>query len=140
MLARILGAMAVAVLLLLLLLFGARVAGQLIVVLAQPRFLPPMKDWYSGLIPYRLLLAAQIAILALMMSMLRQVIAGGPPHRNLALAIFGFASAYALAMLVRFVILRVRHRDRRWYEGGMIPILFHWVLAAFLFTYAAARL
>jgi hypothetical protein len=40
---------------------------------------------------------------------------------------------------VRFVILRRRQPDYRWYEGGMIPIMFHWVLAAFLFTYASQR-
>jgi hypothetical protein len=120
----------------LLALFIARVAGQLLVVLMQPRWLPPMKDWYSGLLPYRYLLPAQIAIIALMIVMIRQV---ASPNHNLAMGVFGFASAYALAMLVRFVILRRRHPDYRWYEGGMIPILFHWVLAAFLFTYAAAR-
>ena len=121
----------------LLALFIARVVGQILVVLVQPRWLPPMKDWYSGLMPYRYLLPAQIAIIALMVVMIRQV--GKPPNRNLAMGVFAFATAYALAMLVRFVILRRRHPDYRWYEGGMIPILFHWVLAAFLFTYAAAR-
>ncbi|MFL6246356.1 MAG: hypothetical protein ACJ74H_10055, partial [Thermoanaerobaculia bacterium] len=116
-----------------------RVAGQLIVVLAHPRWLPPMKDWYSGLMPYRYLLPAQIAIIALMIVMIRQVNAGVPPNRGLAIGIDAFATLYALAMLVRFAILRRCHPDYRWYEGGMIPILFHWVLAAFLFTYAAAR-
>jgi hypothetical protein len=43
-------------------------------------------------------------------------------------------------MVVRFVILRKRHPDYRWFEGGMIPILFHWVLAAFCLTWALARL
>ncbi len=123
----------------LLVLFIARVAGQILVVLKQPRWLPPMKDWYSGLMPYRYLLPAQIAIIALMVVMIRQVASGAPPNRNLAVGVFGFATAYALAMLVRFIILRRRHPDYRWYEGGMIPILFHWVLAAFLFTYATAR-
>ncbi len=126
-------------LIVLLALFVARVAGQILVVLKQPRWLPPMKDWYSGLKPYRYLLPAQIAIIALMVVMIRQVASGAPPNRNLAVGVFGFATAYALAMLVRFIILRRRHPDYRWYEGGMIPILFHWVLAAFLFTYATAR-
>jgi hypothetical protein len=119
-------------------LFVARVAGQLVVVLAHPRWLPPMKDWYSGLLPYRYLLPSQLAITALMLVMIRQVSAGAPPSRNLVIGIYAFATLYALAMLVRFAILRRRHPDYRWYEGGMIPILFHWVLAAFLVTYAAA--
>lgn len=121
-------------------LFVARVAGQIAVVLAHPRWLPPMKDWYSGLMPYRYLLPAQLAIIALMIAMIRQVRSDAPPHRALAFAIIAFAMLYALTMVVRLVILRRSHPDYRWYEGGMIPILFHWVLAAFLFTYAAARL
>lgn len=131
--------MSVAFLLILLTLFVARVAGQIAVVLTQPRWLPPMKDWYSGLMPYRYLLPAQIAIICLMVYMIRQVASGAPPNRNLALGILGFATMYAMAMLVRFVILRRRHPEYRWYEGGMIPILFHWVLAVFLFTYATVR-
>jgi hypothetical protein len=123
-----------------LLLFVLRVLGQLLVVLAQPRWLPPMKDWYSGLIAYPLLLPAQIAIIALMVVLIRQAASNAPPNRPLALGILAFATMYALSMVVRFVILRRRHPDYRWHEGGMIPILFHWVLAGFLFTYAAARL
>src|SRR5687767_8318570 len=95
-------------------LFVARVAGQIVVVLAHPRWLPPMKDWYSGLLPYRYLLPAQLAIIALMIVMIRQVISGVPPNGGLAIAIFAFATVYALAMLVRFAILRRRHPDYRW--------------------------
>jgi hypothetical protein len=124
-------------LILLLALFVARVLGQIAVVLWHPRWLPPMKDWYSGLVAYRLLLPAQIAIIALMVFMIRQE---PVENRALALGILAFAAVYVSAMVVRFVILRKRHPDYRWYEGGMIPILFHWVLAAFLITYAAARL
>lgn len=131
--------MHVALLSLCLLAFLLRVLGQLIVLIAKPRWLPPMKDWYSGLVVYPILLPAQIAIIALMIFMIRQVAqdARNPP---LAHGIIAFATAYALAMVVRFIILRRKHPEYRWYEGGMIPILFHWVLAAFLFTYAAARL
>src|SRR5688572_28032971 len=114
--------MSVALLLILLALFVARVAGQIVVALAQPRWLPPMKDWYSGLLPYRYLLPAQLAIIALMIVMLRQVSSGATPNRGLAIGIFAFVTVYALAMLVRFAILRRRHPDHRWYEGGLIPI------------------
>ena len=131
--------MSVALLLILLVLFVVRVTGQMLVVLMQPQWLPPMKDWYSGLMPYRYLLPSQIAIIVLMIAMIRQVASGAPPNRSLAIGIFAFATIYAFAMLVRFVLLRRRHPDYRWYEGGMIPILFHWVLASFLFTYAVAR-
>ena len=121
--------MTVTLLVILLALFIARVVGQIVVVLAHPGWLPPMEAWYSGLMPYRFLLPAQIAIIALMVTMIRQVAAGAPPHRSLAIGIFVFATIYAMAMIVRFFVRR----------RPLIPILFHWVLAAFLFTYAAAR-
>lgn len=113
----------------LLALFIARVIGQVLVVIAQPHWLPPMEAWYSGLMPYRYLLPAQIAIIALMVAMIRQVASGAPPNRSLAIGIFVFATIYAAAMVVRFFVRR----------RPLIPILFHWVLAAFLFTYATAR-
>lgn len=131
--------MAAIVLVILLALFIARVLGQILVVLAQPAWLPPMKDWYSGLLPYRWLLPAQIAIIALMVVMIRQVAVGASSNRALATSLLAFAAVYVAAMAVRLVILRRTHPEYRWYEGGMIPILFHWVLAAFLATYALAR-
>jgi hypothetical protein len=123
-----------------LVLFVGRVLGQVIVVLAKPRWLPPMKDWYSGLLIYPILLPAQIAIIVLMIFMIRQVAAGAPSNRPLAVGLIVFGVIYALSMVVRFIILRRRHPDYRWFEGGMIPIMFHWVLAGFLLTYAAARM
>jgi hypothetical protein len=118
-----------AVLIVLCLLFVARVVGQLLVVLFKPRWLPPMEAWMSGVMPYRWLLPSQLAIIALQMFMIRQVLDGAPAHRALIIGIYIFASIYAAAMVVRFFVKR----------NPLIPILFHWVLAAFLFTYAAAR-
>ena len=43
--------------------FFCRVIGQLWVVLDSPGFLPPAEEWQSGLIPYSLLLPAQVCIL-----------------------------------------------------------------------------
>jgi hypothetical protein len=111
------------------LLFVARVVGQLLVVLWKPRWLPPMSAWMSGVMPYRYLLPSQLAIVALQVFMIRQVMEGAPANRALIVGIFIFASIYAAAMVVRFFVRR----------HPLIPILFHWVLAAFLFTYAAAR-
>src|SRR5207247_703177 len=45
-------------------LFLVRVAGQLVVRVGRPAWLPPTDEW--NLSPYRILLPAQIAILALM--------------------------------------------------------------------------
>lgn len=123
--------MRVLLLSLLLLAFVARVGAQILVVLYAPSWLPPMKDWYSGLMPYPILLPVQLAIVVVMLWMLRS-----EPSPRAARNITIVATLYALAMLVRFILLRTQHPELQWYEGGMIPILFHWVLATFLLTYA----
>ncbi len=49
------------------LLFVLRVLGQAVVGLGDVGFLPPFERWYSGLLPYSLLLPAQIILIALML-------------------------------------------------------------------------
>src|SRR6516165_4376022 len=48
-------------------LFVLRVAGQVLVGLGEASLLPPFERWYSGLLPYWLLLPAQIALIVLML-------------------------------------------------------------------------
>ena len=43
-----------------------RVIGQIVVVLFAPRWLPPMEQWQSGLLPYPVLVAGQAVVLTLM--------------------------------------------------------------------------
>ena len=117
-----------AVLIVLCLLFVTRVVGQILVVLFAPRWLPPMEAWMSGVMPYRWLLPSQLAIIALQVAMIVQVANGGGPSRSLAMGLYVFATVYALAMVVRFFVRR----------RPLIPIIFHWVLAGFLFAYASA--
>ena len=63
----------------LLALFLLRVVGQIVVATAGPRWLPPMARWYSGLMPYRYLLPAQIVFLIVMTTMTVSVARGTPP-------------------------------------------------------------
>jgi hypothetical protein len=109
-------------------LFLARVAGQALVALAAPSWLPPMDAWYSGLLPYRVLLPVQVVILGVQLAITRQVWRGAGffarPHTRLGSGLRGLSDAYALAMLLRLIITRTH----------AIPIAFHWVLAAYLFT------
>jgi hypothetical protein len=46
-------------------LFLLRVLGQALVFFAGVTALPPMSEWYSGLLPYPLLLPTQVAIVGL---------------------------------------------------------------------------
>jgi len=116
-------------------LFLLRVLGQLEVVLIAPAWLPPMEQWYSGLLPYPLLLPAQILILMLMTGLTvnemrrPQPVFARPRGRwnwLRDLSIFYFA-----AMVVRLVLKFLRGAEDVIAAGG-IPVAFHWVLALFL--------
>src|SRR5437879_7372841 len=50
----------------LLFLFCLRVAGQALVAAFAVPFLPPMQQWYSGVLPYPILLPVQILIIVLL--------------------------------------------------------------------------
>lgn len=122
----------------LLALFVGRVAGQVIVVLWAPTWLPPMRQWYSGLLPYRFLLPIQLVLIVAMAAMALDVSTGGDllggPYRRLGEILMWVGYVYAGSMVVRYVLRMARRPDQRWF-GGTIPIVFHIVLACFLYTF-----
>jgi hypothetical protein len=115
--------------------FLVRVAGQVLVRLRRPHWLPPTEQW--NLTPYRVLLPVQLAILALMAWIDADFARGSgfwaEPRAALGEGIIWFALVYAAAMLVRYVVRMHRRPEQRWF-GGTIPIVFHWVLAGYLFV------
>ena len=117
-------------------LFAMRVVGQLVVRYAAPRWLPPMDRW--NLMPYRLLLPIQLVLLAVMSWISLSLLADegflAEPHRGLGLFAVGFSFLYAGSVVVRYAVRMSRRPGERWF-GGAIPIVFHVVLAAFVFTY-----
>jgi hypothetical protein len=113
-------------------LFLGRVVGQVLVVLGLAPSLPPMREWQSGLLPYPLLLLAQIGLLAVMTRInLNRAFAPGGHWRN-KLLIFGIV--YAAAMIARYFISGALHPERRWLPPGVLPVFFHLVLAAYVLT------
>ena len=120
----------------LLALFLARVLGQILAATVAPPWLPPMSRWYSGLMPYRYLLPTQIVFLVVMtvmtLSVARQSAPLGVAPPAVARWIIWASYVYALGMVVRSVRYAVTAPGRR---GVLVPIVFHFVLAAFLFTY-----
>jgi hypothetical protein len=112
----------------LLVLFILRVLSQALVAFADVRFLPPMAAWYSGLMPYEYLLPAQIVIIAVMAKICfdftRRAGFFFEANRFFATAWLWFGYVYLVAMMARAVFL--------W--DHPIPIVFHWVLAAFVIT------
>ena len=123
----------------LLALFFARVLGQIVAATIAPPWLPPMRRWYSGLMPYRYLLPTQIVFLVVMavttLSIARRSAPLGTAAPGVGTWIIWASYAYTLGMVVRSVRYASTPPERR---GVLIPIVFHFVLAAFLFTYGRA--
>ena len=120
-------------------LFVLRVFGQILAATVAPRWLPPMARWYSGLMPYRYLLPTQIVFVIVMTAIVGQVATGASPLGSGAAAagtwIVWASYVYALAMVARSIRYALATPEER---GVLIPIVFHFVLAAFLFAYGSA--
>jgi len=125
----------------LLVLFLGRVVGQILAATTAPSWLPPMARWYSGLMPYRYLLPTQIVFLALMTAMTIDVDRQSSPFGTISAStgawIVWFSYVYALGMVVRSIRYALATPERR---GVLIPIVFHFVLAAFLFAYGSVAI
>jgi len=127
-------------LLALLLLFGLRVAGQMLVAFAGVTFLPPMEEWYSGLLPYPYLLPTQFVIIFLFGKICFDLHRG---HGFFAISrprigsfLRAFGTIYLVVMVIRYVMRMGLYPLERW-TGGSIPIFFHWVLATYLLVWAS---
>jgi hypothetical protein len=119
------------------LLFSFRVLGQVLVAFLGVSWLPIMEQWYSGLIPYPILLTIQLVMLVFMAKISMDILHGvgffAVRRSNLSLLLISFAAIYAGAMLLRYVLTMIFRPEMRW-SGGTIPIFFHFVLAAFVFV------
>lgn len=114
-------------------LFAVRVAGQLVVLGWRPAWLPPTEQW--NLLPYPILLPLQLALLVLLSAFAAGVI---EPGAETARVLVAAAFVYWIGMAVRYAVRMTRRPGERWF-GGAIPIVFHCVLAAFLFVLGVAH-
>ena len=120
---------------LLLALFCLRVTGQMLVAFFGVSWLPPMEEWYSGLIPYPWLLMSQFFIILVYGKVCTDFTRGEGffvvPRPTLGSGLLTFGSVYFGVMVIRYVIRMSLYPHERWL-GGSVPIIFHWVLASFL--------
>lgn len=117
-------------------LFLCRVLMQIYVGLYAPPFLPPWNEWYSGLLPYPILLPLQITLLMLMTCI--------SYDNSRKTGIFYIGSdrvkiwmvraslVYAGTMVLRYIVVMGINPAMRWLHGT-IPISFHLVLAAYIY-------
>ena len=116
-----------------------RVIGQVIVVVRAPRWLPPMDQWQSGLLPYPVLLLGQVIVLAFMTWIAVDFVRGygrfvDPRWPNAGTIFMWIGRLYFTGMVARYVIWMWRRPDQRWLVGT-IPIIFHSVVAAFVYAF-----
>jgi hypothetical protein len=116
-------------------LFVLRVAGQVLVAIRPRKWLPPMWQW--NLIPYRILLPIQLVFIVVMV-WINMAFTSASGIASVTSAGFGsflifFSAVYALVMALRYVVRMRRRHDQRWF-GGTIPIVFHFVLASYLYA------
>src|SRR5437762_2811263 len=120
------------------LLFFFRVLGQALVVFFSVSWLPSVEQWASGLIAYPTLLAIQVVMLIAMVKIVSDVWRGkgffAQTRTHLAGFLVSFSAIYAGSMLLRYIITMILRPEMRWF-GATIPIFFHFVLAAFLYTW-----
>jgi hypothetical protein len=117
----------------LLALFVLRVAGQALVAFFGITWLPPAERWYSGLMPYAYLLPSQIALIVIMAKICADFTRRRgffvQPRHFFAVHWLWFGWVYLAVMLIRLPAQLL-------FAPGapLIPIFFHWVLAAFVIT------
>jgi hypothetical protein len=120
-------------------LFFLRVLGQLLVARRRRSWLPPMEQWQSGLMPYPALLTSQAAILTLQTAIELQSLRGEgvlvEPRPRLGRIIRRLSVIYFGSMLFRYVYSMTRFPERHLF-GKTIPIIFHCILATYLFLYS----
>jgi hypothetical protein len=119
--------------------FVVRVMGQIEVLLRSPSWLPPFRAWESGLIPYSLLLPLQVVLIPCMAIVATDQTRGSgyfcvthPSSRHRLKIIAGI---YFAVMLLRLVIT-VAVPPHTLLERGLIPVIAHWDLAAFIYLAA----
>jgi hypothetical protein len=120
-------------------LFLIRVIGQVLVTYAGVSWLPERAHWQSGLLPYPVLLASQIVILAVMARISRDAWRGRGwfvvPRPAVGRFVRIASVVYFAAMVVRYAVTMALHPDWFPFEHS-IPTVFHCILATYLFLYS----
>jgi hypothetical protein len=123
------------VLWLLIALFTCRVLAQPVSLVTGAPWLPPFEAWQSGAVPYPLLLASQLAILAVFVpgthAVSRGIVQLG---RRGGILLLALGTMYFMGMVARLVLGLTTMRGHTWFDRP-IPTFFHLVLASSVIVY-----
>lgn len=113
----------------LLILFFGRVAAQLVQRLWPTPLLPDFAAWQSGLLPYGVLLVAQLLILALVLHQIARIWSGrARPRRPLGSVLLALGGLYMAGAAFRLAAGVAKLIDLPFFQA-MLPSVFHMVLA-----------
>jgi hypothetical protein len=113
-------------------LFTLRVTAQPAALLIEHPLLPRFEAWHNGAVPYGLLVASQIVILAFMVGTSWRVTNGtAQASRRVGLLLLGTGGVYCGSMAMRLALGLNLLAESRWF-ASWLPTLFHLVLASFL--------
>ena len=119
-------------------LFALRVLGQALVVFFRVDWLPGTEHWFSGVIRYPVLLAVHLVMLPGMVKIAADIWRGrgffAKPRPGCSRFLVACSIIYASSMVLRYALIMAQRPEMRWF-GGTIPIFFHFVLAAFVYTW-----
>jgi hypothetical protein len=117
---------------LLLALFVCRVVAQPLALVVHSALLPPFESWHSGALPYGVLLASQVLILAAAGWTAWRFSTGAvTPRRGVGLAAIVFGGVYFVGMVARLILGATVLSHVRWFASP-VPTLFHLVLAGYV--------
>lgn len=126
------------------LVYTLRVVLHLVVVLTRVAFLPGPDEWNSGALPYPVVLALQLVLLALLALIWRDAARGfGRLYRRRPFAgrwIGRAAQFYLCLVAMRLLVYAVARTRGMELPPGLIPLFSHALLAVFAVIYSAAIL
>lgn len=113
-------------------LFVGRVVAQPLSAVTGWSVLPPFDAWQSGALPYPVLLASQVALIALMVWTARRIGAGQLGRsRPVGWVLAVFTGLYGGVMTGRLVLGLTIARGHWWLDAPL-PTVFHLVLTTYL--------
>ena len=114
--------------------FVLRVLAQLVQAYSDVAWLPPFEAWAAGGLPYPLLAAFQVIIIAAALEVIRKLSRGDMrPRRAASVWFLGLGAIYFVSMAFRLAAGLTFLADNAWF-GASLPAIFHLVLAAFVLT------
>jgi uncharacterized protein len=113
-------------------LFCFRVLAQLLQRYLELPFLPPFAAWHSGALPYGVLLASQVSIIAFYAWILSRIKTNRTQaSRRQGWIFFLIGLIYLFVMVMRLAIGLTGLSEHSWFRG-YLPTLFHFVLSGYL--------